>query len=158
MQALARRGQKRSRLMSEIEKISPVYETSAAYVVDQPPFLNAVLTGTTKLPALALLWNIKRVETELGRTPTFRYGPRVIDIDIIFYGSKIIATPELTVPHPLLAEREFVLRPLADIAPDWKHPQTGLTVAEMLRAVPDTSPVNLGPLMLNAVRYRTNAR
>lgn len=130
----------------EIDKTSPVYETAALYVEDQPLFLNAALTGTTKLAPLALLWNIKRIETELGRTPTFRFGPRIIDIDIIFYGDQVIDTPELIIPHKHVAEREFVLRPLTDIAPDWKHPQTGKTVAEMFAAVPDTSPKNLGPL------------
>ncbi len=129
-----------------IEKTSPVYETSAAYVKDQPAFLNAVLTGTTKLTAFTLLRVIKKIEMELGRVPTFRFGPRLIDIDIIFYGDEIIASPELTVPHKHMAEREFVLRPLADIVPDWKHPQTSLSVAEMLALVPTENPTNLGAL------------
>jgi len=125
---------------------SSVYETAPLYIDDQPLFLNAALTGTTKLTPLALMWNIKQLETALGRTPTYRYGPRRIDIDIIFYDDQVIATPELTLPHPYMAEREFVLRPLADIAPDWKHPQTGLMVREMLAPLPNTKPANLGPL------------
>ncbi len=112
--------------------LSPVYETPPAYATDQPSFLNAALTGTTALPPLALLWTLKQLEAELGRQPSFRYGPRRIDIDILFYGDAILHTPELTVPHAHMAEREFVLRPLADIAPGWRHPETGLTVAAML--------------------------
>jgi 2-amino-4-hydroxy-6-hydroxymethyldihydropteridine diphosphokinase len=119
-----------------VKKTSPVYETTAAYVVDQPPFLNAVLTGETKLEPLALLWSLKELEIKLGRQPTFHYGPRLIDIDMLFYGDRILSTQELILPHPRVAEREFVLRPLADIAPDWKHPQSGLTVAEMLGRLP----------------------
>jgi 2-amino-4-hydroxy-6-hydroxymethyldihydropteridine diphosphokinase len=131
----------------DVTATSSVYETVPLYNDDQPHFLNAALIGTTKLTPLTLLWNIKRIETELGRTPTYRYGPRAIDIDIVFYGDQIIATPELTVPHPHVAAREFVLRPLADIASDWKHPQNGLTVKEMLGQLPDTKPANLGPLV-----------
>lgn len=131
----------------DVEATSNVYETTAVYISHQPSFLNAALIGTTKLAPLALLWNIKRIETELGRTPTFRYGPRRIDIDIIFYGNQIVATPELTIPHLHVAEREFVLRPLADIAADFEHPQSKKTVRAMLADIPDMHPANLGPLI-----------
>lgn len=130
----------------DVASVSPVYETEPVYIDNQPLFLNAALLGTTKLAPLALLWNIKRIETEIGRTPTYRYGPRLIDLDLIFYGNQVLATPELTIPHSHMAEREFVLRPLADIAPDWVHPQTGSTVTEMLSHLPDTSAVDKGPL------------
>src|ERR1700722_11940363 len=120
----------------KIVKISPVYETPAAYITHQPAFLNAALIGETRFSPIAFLWSIKELEAELGRQPTFHYGPRAIDIDIIFYGAQILKTPELMLPHPRLAEREFVLRPLADIAPDWEHPETGLTVAEMQKHLP----------------------
>ncbi|HUY69054.1 MAG TPA: 2-amino-4-hydroxy-6-hydroxymethyldihydropteridine diphosphokinase [Alphaproteobacteria bacterium] len=125
---------------------SPVYETAPVYVGGQPAFLNAAVTGTTGLPPLALLRALKDLEAELGRMPTFRYGPRAIDIDIIFYGDEVLATPELTLPHPRLQEREFVLRPLTDIAPGWRHPANGLTVAEMLARVPSSNPSCLGSL------------
>ncbi|MDX2028255.1 MAG: 2-amino-4-hydroxy-6-hydroxymethyldihydropteridine diphosphokinase [Alphaproteobacteria bacterium] len=131
----------------QVTAVSPVYETAAAYIANQPSFLNAALVGETRLAPLALLWNLKKLETELGRLPTFHYGPRLIDIDILFYGDQVVATPELTVPHPRMAEREFVLCPLADIAPDWVHPQTGMTVSEMLERVASTAPKNLGPLL-----------
>ena len=121
----------------EITAKSKIYETLPAYVSDQPAFLNAAVIGTTKLEPLALLWLLKGIESEIGRLPTFRYGPRVIDIDIIFFGNTVLETPELTLPHPRLAERDFVLRPLSDIASTWKHSQNGKTVAEMLALLPD---------------------
>ena len=119
---------------------SAVYETAPVYVAGQPAFLNAALIGETKLEPLVLLRAVKDLENDLGRQPTFHYGPRSIDIDIIFYGDETVDLPELAIPHPRVAEREFVLRPLNDIAPDWRHPQTGLTVKEMLAAVEGTSP------------------
>ncbi|MGE3623691.1 MAG: 2-amino-4-hydroxy-6-hydroxymethyldihydropteridine diphosphokinase [Bdellovibrionales bacterium] len=119
---------------------SPVYETAPAYVTDQPPFLNAALVGETKLGPLILLRAVKDLENDLGRMPTFHYGPRAIDIDIIFYGDEIMNEAEITIPHPRMAEREFVLRPLNDIAPGWIHPENGKTVAEMLAAVEGQSP------------------
>jgi 2-amino-4-hydroxy-6-hydroxymethyldihydropteridine diphosphokinase len=126
--------------------ISPVYETPPAYVAEQPTFLNAAMIGETQLEPLALLGALKKLEKDLGRQPTFRYGPRAIDIDIIFYGDEVIALSQLTLPHPRLAEREFVLRPLADIAPLWRHPQNHLTVAEMLARLPLAAAKNIGQL------------
>ncbi len=128
----------------DIHAASPVYETAPAYVTDQPPFLNAALIGSTKLEPLALLSMVKNIEKEVGRLPTFRYGPRVIDIDILFYGDLVYRTDALTIPHARLQEREFVLRPLSDIAPQWPHPQSGKTVAEMLASVPETGMNNIG--------------
>jgi 2-amino-4-hydroxy-6-hydroxymethyldihydropteridine diphosphokinase len=120
----------------EIRAQSPIYETPAAYITDQPAFLNMVLLGTTKLDPSGLLRFIKQKETDVGRKSSIRFGPRLIDIDIIFYGALVSISPELTVPHPRLAEREFVLRPLADLAKDWAHPVTGLTVDAMLAVLP----------------------
>jgi 2-amino-4-hydroxy-6-hydroxymethyldihydropteridine diphosphokinase len=130
----------------EIESVSPVYETAPAYVKDQPVFLNAAVIGKTKLEPLALLWSVKNIENELGRTPTFRYGPRIVDIDILFYADRIIDLPELTVPHPRLAERDFVLRPLSDIAAELRHPKTGQTVAGMLALLPPGTMTCVGKL------------
>ncbi|MDD5586996.1 MAG: 2-amino-4-hydroxy-6-hydroxymethyldihydropteridine diphosphokinase [Alphaproteobacteria bacterium] len=120
---------------------SPVYETAAAYVTDQPDFLNAAVTGETALDPQALLFTVKQIEREIGRQPTYRYGPRAIDIDILFYDGLRLTTPELTLPHALLAERTFVLRPLSDIAADWPHPGTGITVGAMLKALPEDNGV-----------------
>ena len=130
-------------LYIKTQSISPLYETPAAYITDLPLYLNATLIGETRLSALTLLWSIKELEAELGRRPTYHYGPRLIDIDILFYGDQIIKTPELIVPHARLQEREFVLRPLADIAPDWKHPVTGKSVEEMLKALPESTAVKM---------------
>ena len=122
----------------QVTAISKIYETPAAYVTDQPAFLNAAVIGTTRLDPLALLWNLKDNEVEIGRLPTFHYGPRLIDIDLLFHGDAVMHTTELTLPHPHMSERDFVLKPLADIAPLWRHPQSGKTVVEMLALLSET--------------------
>ena len=117
---------------------SPVYETPPWGLTDQPAFLNMAVKAKTRLEPEALLATLKRIEQELGRTPAVRWGPRVIDMDILFYDDLVLETPEATIPHPRLHERAFVLVPLADVAPDLRHPVLGKTVAEML-AECDTS-------------------
>ncbi len=127
----------------EITATSPVYETAPMYVTDQPLFLNMVVRGETEMAAAALLAWLKSLEARLGRTASVRFGPRAIDLDILFYGRDVVATPTLTIPHPRLAERAFVLRPLADIAPCWTHPVTGRRVDEMLADLGETPEVSL---------------
>ena len=100
-----------------LDRSSPVYETAAAYVEDQPPFLNAVVRGTTALAPHALLAALKQIERDLGRRAGQRFGPRPIDLDILRYDDLALDSPELTLPHPRMHERAFVLRPLADIDP-----------------------------------------
>jgi 2-amino-4-hydroxy-6-hydroxymethyldihydropteridine diphosphokinase len=119
---------------------SPVYETPPWGFADQPAFLNMVLKGETHLAPLALLAFLKKLETRLGRTPSLRYGPRKIDIDILFYDDLVLDTPELTIPHPNLHERSFVLVPLADLAAELVHPVFGKPIREYL-AVVDTTGV-----------------
>jgi len=118
-----------------ISSISPVYETEPWGVTDQPSFLNICLAGYSDETPLSLLKFIKKLEREIGRQETRHWGPRLIDIDILFWGDKTIETKELTIPHPQISERSFVLAPLADIMPEFVHPLSGLTVAEMLMAV-----------------------
>jgi 2-amino-4-hydroxy-6-hydroxymethyldihydropteridine diphosphokinase len=117
---------------------SPVYETLPWGVTDQPAFLNMVLSGKTHLAPLALLACLKKLELQLGRLPSIRYGPRKIDIDILFYGNLILNTPKLTIPHPRLHERAFVLVPLADLAAEFAHPLLGKTVRQMLAEIDTT--------------------
>jgi 2-amino-4-hydroxy-6-hydroxymethyldihydropteridine diphosphokinase len=126
--------------LTRVKMISPVYETKAWGVTDQPDFLNICLAGTTTLAPWPLLEELKALETALGRQKGERWGPRVIDIDILFYHNLIFQHERLTIPHLQIASRSFVLVPLADIAPDLIHPQTGLTVAQMLAQI-DTADV-----------------
>lgn len=114
--------------------ISSVYETEPQYVIDQPRFLNRVLIGVTKLAPHALLAFLKQIENDLGRVPSKRFGPRLVDLDILYYEDKIVNDEELQIPHPRIGEREFVLRPMLEIAPDFRHPATGKTTAEMVKA------------------------
>lgn len=111
-----------------MQAASTVYETEPAYLLDQPRFYNAVCQITTAWPPLDVLRWLKQLETTLGRTPSARFGPRQIDLDILFYDDVILNTPELNIPHPRLAERAFVLVPLAQIAPDLIHPHLGVSI------------------------------
>ncbi|MGB8214854.1 MAG: 2-amino-4-hydroxy-6-hydroxymethyldihydropteridine diphosphokinase [Anaerolineales bacterium] len=117
---------------------SHIYETSPWGVIDQPAFLNMVLSGKTNLTPLALLERLKHLETNQGRVPSIRYGPRLIDMDILFYDSLVLRTPELTIPHPRLHERAFVLVPLADLAPQLVHPVFGKNIRQLLADVDTT--------------------
>ena len=115
-----------------VKKISSAYETEPLYNTEQPMFLNAVIKGVTTLEPLELLSFVKGIENDLGRQPGFRNAPRIIDIDILFYGKRVIQTDELTVPHPRIAERAFVLVPLAELAPKLVHPHLKRKVSELL--------------------------
>ena len=116
-------------------KLSAVYETAPLYVTDQPAFLNMALLADTALAPHDLLALAKDVERRVGRQPSFRNGPRAIDVDILFLDDRVVDTEDLTIPHPRLAERRFALAPLVDVAPDWRHPLTGLTAGEMLATI-----------------------
>lgn len=122
---------------------SSLYETAAWGYTDQPDFLNQVIKVETNLTPLRLLNFLKKTEVELGRVANFRYGPRQIDVDILFYDDIVKNTGRLQIPHPRLAERAFVLVPLNEIAPGLRHPVLKKTVAELLAELPDTTGVRL---------------
>lgn len=118
-----------------IIKASPVYETPPWGYLDQADFLNQVLETETDLAPHELLAYLKRLENQIGRKKSFKYGPRLIDLDILFYDDLILETTNLSIPHPRIHERAFVLVPLADLNPDIRHPGSGLTVQELLENV-----------------------
>jgi len=116
----------------EIKARSHVYETPPWGYTDQSMFLNQALKATTYLEPEPLLRHLKRLEIALGRKSTFQNGPRLIDIDILFYDDLVLDTPALVIPHPRLHERGFVLLPLMDIAPDLVHPVKKKSIREMV--------------------------
>jgi len=125
-----------------VKNKSSVYETPPWGFTEQAEFLNQVVMAETYLQPQALLGHLKRLETALGRVPNFQDGPRLIDIDILFYDDLIVDTPPLTIPHPRMYNRPFVLVPLAEIAPDLIHPLLGKSVCELLDKV-DRSDIKL---------------
>jgi len=116
---------------AKLEKVSSVYETEPVGYKEQPFFLNLVCQITTEQNPWELLRLAKTIETRMGRAPSFPNAPRPIDIDILFYDNKVIKTQDLTIPHPRLAERAFVLIPLAEIASELVHPELHKSVVEL---------------------------
>lgn len=114
-----------------LRRASALYETDPWGYTDQPKFLNQVVEAETDLTPTELLETIKAIEEALGREVTFRYGPRLIDIDILFYNDLVWQTDGLTVPHPNLHDRPFVLIPMAELAPDFRHPLLGRSMQEL---------------------------
>jgi 2-amino-4-hydroxy-6-hydroxymethyldihydropteridine diphosphokinase len=114
---------------------SLVYETAPWGFADQPAFLNMALKGNTSLGPVELLQELRNLETRLGRLPAVRWGPRLIDMDILFYADLVLDIQGLVIPHPHLHERAFVLVPLADLAPDLIHPVFCRSVRELLAGV-----------------------
>ena len=122
---------------------SPLYETAPWGYEHQPSFLNQVAQAETSLPPLELLKYLKDIEARLGRQPTIRYGPRLIDLDLLLYDDLLLEAPGLQIPHPRMHERAFVLAPLADLAPDLVHPVLGRTVRDLLAGLDQSGVVRL---------------
>ena len=116
-----------------VEHYSTVYETEPAYVTEQPRFLNMVLQARTALPPHDLLQHLKAIEHDVGRTTTFRNGPRIVDLDILLYDNLELDTADLVIPHPRMLERAFVLVPLAELAPELVLPGQTATIAALAK-------------------------
>jgi 2-amino-4-hydroxy-6-hydroxymethyldihydropteridine diphosphokinase len=116
---------------------SSFYQTRPVGYLDQDWFVNGVFQMDTHLAPLDLLRALKAAESRMGRAETARWGPRIIDLDLLFYDEAVIRTPEMEIPHPRLHERQFVLIPLGEIAPDLIHPGLGKTVRELSASLPD---------------------
>jgi 2-amino-4-hydroxy-6-hydroxymethyldihydropteridine diphosphokinase len=118
----------------DVLAVSPVYRSEPVGLADQPEFLNVVLRARTELSPRELLRVVLEVERGLGRRRTVRNAPRPIDVDILDHGGRRLTEPGLVLPHPRLHERAFVLRPLRDVAPEWRHPESGRTAGDLLGA------------------------
>ena len=137
-----------ARAMEELEKRgvkilrrSSIYETEPVEIREQAWFLNCAIEIETELQSQQLMSGLLEIELELGRRREIKYGPRTIDLDILLQGDSIVNTPQLTIPHPKIAERRFVLVPLAEIAPQAMHPVLHRAIAELLAECPDQSEV-----------------
>lgn len=122
--------------LGKVIAVSSFYETEPVEFTDQPWFLNCAVSLETPLQPAQLMNDLLGIEREMGRERGRHKGPRLIDLDILLFGDAVLKTPELTIPHPAMAERRFVLQPLAEIAPELRHPDLNKTVRELLSELP----------------------
>jgi 2-amino-4-hydroxy-6-hydroxymethyldihydropteridine diphosphokinase len=141
--ATLRTAVQRLQTLGRITGVSSLYETEPVGYLEQPAFLNAVVALETALAPVDLLRALLGIERDLGRTRRFPNAPRTLDLDLLLVDDETLETAELTLPHPRLHERAFVLVPVADLVPEMAHPASGQTVREMLRALPDRSSVEV---------------
>jgi 2-amino-4-hydroxy-6-hydroxymethyldihydropteridine diphosphokinase len=127
---------RRAKAWGRIVAVSSFYETEPVEFTDQPCFLNCVIALETTADPAQLMRELLRIENEMGRKRTLKKGPRSIDIDILLFGDAVVNTPELTIPHPEMTRRRFVLEPLAEIAPELLHPVSQKTVMQILAELP----------------------
>jgi len=144
-------GDREANLESVFEELPPaievivrssIYQTEPWGFEDQPDFLNMVAQGKTELTPRELLAYLKKIEKKIGRKPSFIYGPRLVDVDILFYGEKVVDEIQLKIPHEKIPERAFVLVPLMEIAPDLKYLDSDQTISDLANSI-DTSGVSL---------------
>jgi 2-amino-4-hydroxy-6-hydroxymethyldihydropteridine diphosphokinase len=127
----------------EVEVVSSFFQTEPVGFETQPPFINGAVRVRTSLGPEELFSQMRRIEQELGRVTKFKWGPRYIDLDLLLFDDLVLESQQLTVPHPLMNERRFVLMPLAEIAPEVRHPILGKTIAELLIMLDDEKKVEL---------------
>lgn len=128
--------------IGKISVYSSIYQTEAWGPIPQADFLNQVLLVNTSLKAEACLAEMLEIEREFGRERKERWGPRTLDLDILYYGDQVIAESDLSIPHPRIAERKFILTPLAEIAPTFSDPASRKTMVALLEECTDNSQVN----------------
>ncbi len=150
-EAQLRQAVSRLETVGRVRRVSSFYETEPVEFTEQPWFLNCAVALEMSVTPQELMKSILQIEEKMGRRRVQKKGPREIDIDILLFGDEVVESEELTVPHPAMAQRRFVLDPLAEIAPDVRHPTIGKTVQELLRELPEGQAVR--KLQATAIPY-----